>query len=229
MKKVIDNKFFILGYRVAAFIIITFGLLTTVGAFNGRVSFYMLFAYTIQSNILVLIFFAVLIAKTAVGIARRDEVQNKNYGFYPVVAFAIAVAIFITMLIFWSILVPLWGGKNLMTFSNLGVHLFCPLLMIIDRVLFYKLGAMTVFQPLSVLVFPYIYIIQSFSLGLSRAFYFEPMGIQSYYIYPFLDFDAHGYWVLLYIFGLTVFFLGLCYAVYFAARRLTRNANASRK
>ncbi|MDR1068369.1 MAG: hypothetical protein LBL36_03875, partial [Clostridiales Family XIII bacterium] len=145
----ISNKYVILGYRIAAFVIIALGLLTTTGVFAGHAKYQILFAYTIQSNIVVLAFFAVLIVGTAAGIARGADAKEGAYGFYPVASFAISFAILITMLIFWGILAPpmAWGNAYLMTFSNLGVHLFCPLLMIGDRLLFYKKRVMKKHEP----------------------------------------------------------------------------------
>jgi hypothetical protein len=220
----ITNKYFILGYRIVAVVAIVLGLLATMGAFSGEINYHMFFAYTTQSNILVLGFFVVLAAKTASTIARGEDPPDKNYGFYPVAAFAVSFAILITMMIFWAILVPLKGGMSmgLMTFYNLGVHLLCPLLMIGDYLLFYKKGVMRRRDPLAITIFPYIYIGQSFALGLNHAVYFAPLHSESYYLYPFLDFDAHGRLVFLFILALTAFFLGLGYVCYYLEKRAAR-------
>lgn len=213
------NKKIVLGYRIAALVIITLGLADTAGFFSGAVNWYVFFAYTIQSNVLVWLFFALLIVKTAATPACREKWA---YGFYPVVSFTVSFAILITLLIFWAILVPIsWGGGNLLKFSNLGVHLFCPLLMMGDRVLFYKKGTLKQRDPLAIAIFPYLYIAQSFTLGLTHSVYFSPLGIESYYIYPFLDFDAHGYYVFAYIFALTLFFLGLAYLCFALEKHLS--------
>ncbi|MDR1101619.1 MAG: hypothetical protein LBL34_04630 [Clostridiales bacterium] len=219
----IGNKYFILGYRILAFIIITLGILATAQVFTGKINFYVFFAYTMQSNILVWLFFAVLIVKTAARIAQRQEAKDENYGFYPVISFAICFAILVTMLIFWGLLAPArWGNSHLLTFANLGVHLFCPLLMIGDRLLFYKKGMLKKHEPLAMVIFPFLYIIQALSLGMTRAVYFEPLGIKSYYIYFFLDFDIYGYRVFLFIFLLTVFFLALGYGCYYLGKRMSK-------
>jgi hypothetical protein len=226
----ISNTSVILGYRIAAFVIIALGLLTTTGVFAGHVKYQTLFAYTIQSNIVVLAFFAVLIVRTAVGLARGADAKDGGYGFYPVASFAISFAILITMLIFWVILAPVatttWGNGHLLTFSNLGVHLFCPLLMIGDRLLFYPKRVMRKHEPLFVAICPYAYILESFALGLNRVVYFGPIGIESYYPYPFMDLDANGPWVFVNLLGLTVFFLGLAYGCYFIGNRRARRVSA---
>lgn len=56
--------------------------------------------------------------------------------------------------------------------------------------------------------------LQSFALGLTHTVYFSEIGVDSYYIYPFLDFDKYGVRVFLYIAILTVFFLLLGYLWY---------------
>jgi hypothetical protein len=222
---VIRNKAFVLGYRIAALVVITAGLMDIVGVFAGNINWYIFFAYTIQSNVLVWLMFVVLIAKTATAPRHSEVAAAGRFGFYPVVSFAVSIAILITMLIFWAILAPMsWSSGSLLTFSNLAVHLVCPLLMLGDRVMFYGKGVMRKREVLSIAVFPYIYIAQSFTLGLTRAVYFEPLRIESYYIYPFLDFDAHGYWVFLYIALLTVFFLGIGYLWWwFIEKKVTAN------
>jgi hypothetical protein len=173
-------------------------------------------------------FFVVLVARTAATIARGVEPPDKNYGFYPVAAFAVTFAILITMMIFWAILVPLKGGMSmgLMTFYNLGVHLLCPLLMIGDYLMFYKKGVMRRRDPLAITIFPYLYIGQSFALGLNHVVYFAPLHIESYYIYPFMDFDAYGGLVFLFILALTAFFLGLGYVCYYLEKRFSKKARA---
>lgn len=210
-------------YRIAAFAIAAVGLLANMEVFTGKPNYYALFAYTTQSNILVCLFFLILIVKTAAKIIRKEEAADKNYGFYPLASFAISFAILITMLIFWLVLAPAnWADVNLLTFFNLGVHFINPLLMIADRLLFYKKGAMRKYQPLVILFFPYVYILQSFALGLNHAVYFEPIGIESYYIYPFLDFDQYGALVFAFIAGLTVLFLLLAYGIYFGEKKFSK-------
>lgn len=212
------NKFwFVLSYRIVAFVIITLGLLANTLVFTGKPNFYALLAYTTQSNLLVWLFFIVLITKTII-----QKIQNKNeYGFYPIVSFSITIAITITMLIFWLVLAPTsWGNTDLWNFDNFGVHLFCPLFMIGDKILFYKSGTLERQNVFCILIFPYIYVIQSFALGLSRAVWFEQLGIKSYYIYPFLDFDKFGGLVFVFILALTAVFLGIGFAWWFIEKKI---------
>jgi hypothetical protein len=210
MRRVVDNKVFVLGYRIVALVIISFGLVNTAGLFSVSTSWHIFFTYTAQSNVLVMLFFIVCIVKTA-GVS-ADNKKAYRFGFYPVLSFTVSIAILITMLIFWTILAPMsWAGSYLMTYSNFAVHLICPLLMLFDRIMFYKPGTIRKFDPFFIIVFPYLHVAQSFIIGLNRLVYFAPMRIDSYYIYPFLDYDAHGNTVFLYILGLTVIFIGIGY------------------
>ena len=120
-------------------------------------------------------------------------------------------------LIFWCYLAPSgWMQNRLLSFRNLAIHLFCPVLMVLDRILFYPTGLQKKTHMLYMLIFPVIYVIEAFILGTNHLVDFsEKLGIDSYYIYPFLDYDAHGPLVFLFIAGLAVFFLGLSYLWYF--------------
>ena len=223
MTSVIRRKPFVLGYRMAALLIITLGLAGRAHLFSGSINWHVFLAYTIQSNLLAWLLFAVLIFKTAS--KKAPAFDAHAFGFYPVISFAASIAILITMLIFWGVLAPKsWSGGSLWTFSNLAVHLFGPLLMIGDRILFYKTGIIKRRHLLAVIVFPIIYIIQSFAIGLTRAVYFSPLNVNSYYLYPFLDFDAHGYLVFAFIIALAAGFLGLGYAWYFIEKRIAAKA-----
>jgi len=211
MKQYLNSKSFALIYRLAAFIFIAVGILDTAGVFSGNVNWHIFLTYTVQSNVLVLLFFAVLIVKTM----RLGNRVGKPYpfAFYPIVSFVFSIDILITMLIFWTILAPMtWAGGYLLSFSNFAVHLISPLLMIFDRIMFYQPGRIRKYALLIITIFPYVHVAQSFIIGLNRLVYFAPMRIESYYIYPFLDYDTHGNMVFVYILGLSLVFLGIGYA-----------------
>lgn len=208
----VKNGYLIFAYRIFSFVISILGLLANMQVLEGTPNYYALFAYTTQSNILVILFFTLLVIKTAQQLFFREKTNNRNYGFYPVLSFVVCFSIFITMIIFWLVLAPSqWADINLLTFFNLGVHFINPVLMILDRFLFYEKGRIKKRQVFLILIFPYFYILQSFLLGLTHAVYFSPIGIDSYYIYPFLDFDKYGCQVFLFIAVLTMIFLLLGY------------------
>ena len=208
MKRYADNRAFALCYRVAALVIIAAGLADISGLLSGEINPHVFLSYTVQSNVLVWLFFAFCTIKTA----RAKVGQHYPFGFWPAASFAVTIAILITMLLFWAILAPTsWAGGHLLTFSNFAVHLICPILMIFDRFIFYQPGKIGRLEPLAVFIFPYMHVAQSFIIGLNRLVYFAPLRIESYYIYPFLDYDAQGNMVFLYILGLSLIFLGISY------------------
>lgn len=216
-----NNGRFVLAYRISTFLLITLGLLVSLRVFTDDPHPYALFTYTIQSNLLVWTFFLISIIKTVKKLRSTDK--DGDYGFYSVFSFAVCIAIVVTFLIFWCYLAPTgWTKNRLLSFSNLSIHLFCPLLMVLDRILFYKKGVLKKPQVLYMLIFPLVYVAQSFALGLSRAVWFSEVGVESYYIYPFLDLDAYGPLVFVFVAALAALFLGISYLWYFLEAKASR-------
>ena len=215
-----NNPKFILAYRIAALLLITAGLLVSLRVFNEEKNLYALFTYTIQSNLIVLFFFLASSIRTAKDVI--NGTQNRDCAFCSVFSFSACIAIVVTFLIFWCYLAPSgWMENRLLSFRNLSIHLFCPVLMVLDHILFCPKGTLKKTQILCILIFPVIYVIEAFILGTNHLVNFsEELGIDSYYIYPFLDYDAHGPLVFLFIAGLAAFFLGLSYSWYFLEKKL---------
>jgi len=69
----IKNKRFALVFRIAAFIIAIAGLLDMMGAFRGEMHFATLAFYTMQSNILAIVLFGMLIIRTAMGLREGNK------------------------------------------------------------------------------------------------------------------------------------------------------------
>lgn len=209
-----NNGKFVLIYRLIAFLLITLGIYSSLRIFSDDPNPYALFTYTLQSNLLVWIFFLISIIKTIQKL--RSGNSTGDYGFHSVFSFSVCIAIVVTFLIFWLYLAPSgWMKNRLLSFRNLSIHFFCPVLMVLDRVLFYKKGVLKKPQVLYMLIFPLVYVAQSFILGLNHIIWFEDIGVNSYYIYPFLDFDAYGPLVFVFLLGLTAAFLGISYLWYF--------------
>ncbi len=213
-----NNGTFILIYRIASFLLITLGLLISLRVFSDDPHPHALFTYTIQSNIYVWIYFLLSIIKTIKKL--RSKQNDGNYGFHPVLSFAACIAIVVTFLIFWCYLAPTgWTQNRLLSFKNLTIHLFCPLVMVLDRILFFEKGTLKKSQVLYMMIFPFFYVIQSFVLGLNRLIWFSEVGVESYYIYPFLDLDAYGPLVFVFLLALTALFLGISYLWYYLEKR----------
>lgn len=216
-----NNTIFILSYRVAAFLLITAGLFVCLQIFEEEKNFLSLFTYTVQSNLLVWLFFLLSSIRTAKSLLSKTE--HRDCTFCSVLSFCACIAIVVTFLIFWCYLAPSgWMQNSLLTFRNLSIHFFCPLLMVADRLLFSKKEALKKSQVPYMLIFPLAYVIQTFILGFNHLVYFSDIGVDSYFIYPFLDYDAYGPIVFVFLLGLTGFFLGLSYLWYYLEKKATK-------
>ena len=211
MKKITSKTAFY--YRSFAFIFSVWGIVSHIKLFDSSPRLQGLMTYTVQSNILVCIVFGILACKTYKKMNSSDN--DGVYSFIPGLSFAAMIDIILTMLIFWVVLAPTnWAGLTLFSADNLAVHLFTPLLIITDRILFYKGCNMPVKNILSATVFPYVYVIEAYINGKLKLVMFGEVSGGSYYLYPFLNFDRLGWGVLVYIALLTVFFLIIGFLFY---------------
>jgi hypothetical protein len=78
--------------------------------------------------------------------------------------------------------------KDILGFANLSVHLFMPLLMIGDYLIFTARGLVKKNESYLCMVIPYVYLLEIIPLGLTHAITFG----SSYYPYFFLDVDKYG-------------------------------------
>src|SRR5690625_2936386 len=70
-------------FRLFAFSFAFLGVLETTGFLRGQFDTVTLFAYTTQSNMLVIIFFGVLLIKSIGFKVTKSSVTIKSFGFYP--------------------------------------------------------------------------------------------------------------------------------------------------
>jgi hypothetical protein len=210
--KLPQNKIFVITFRACAFLFAVWGILALIGVFKNTVNPVTLLTYTIQSNILTAVFFGILLTRTVLCIRGRGRpaASLKNpYGFFPRLSAFITFAIFVTMLVYWLILVPTMtkGTRSLLVLDNLTVHLITPLLMLFDCLLFTERGKLKKYDPLLCAVIPYVYLVESLTLGLTHSVRYDSLGIHSYYPYIFLDIDRFGAWVILMVAVISLFFL----------------------
>ncbi len=219
-KRLTEDRRFVLFYRAAALLLAAWGIIIHTIIIGGHRWYISFLTYTVQSNILVVLFFATALLRT---IGSKDE-GCRDFGFYPGFSFAAMIDILLTMLIFWVVLAPNnWAGLNMTGLDNLMVHLFTPLLIFGDRIMFYRRSDMKKKELLYMLIFPYIYIIESSFMGMKRLILFND-GSQggSYYLYPFLNFDRLGGMVFVNIILLTVFFMGIGYVIFKIEKKYRR-------
>lgn len=213
-----NNTIFILFYRIASFLLITAGLIVCLQLLEEEKNLLSLFTYTVQSNLFVWSFFLLSSVRTIKSLLRNTE--HKDCTFCSVFSFCACIAVVVTFLVFWCYLAPSgWMQNRLLSFRNLSIHFFCPVLMVLDRILFTKKGSLKKSQVPFMLIFPLLYLAQAFVLGFNHFIYFSEIGVDSYYIYPFLDVDALGPLVIVSVLGLAAIFLGLSYLWYYLEKR----------
>jgi len=221
-----QNKIFAIAFRAFAFLFAVWGILAITGVFKNAFHPMSLMMYTIQSNILTAVFFGILLAKTILRVCcseQQPESPEKPYGFFPRLSAVVTLAIFVTMLIYWLILVPTTPGTGIRRFlapDNLAVHLITPLLMLADYLIFTSRGKLKKYDPLLCAIIPYIYLAQVMTLGLTRTVKYDFMGSDSHFPYIFLDVDKFGAWVILMVAGITIIFLGIAFSWRYLDKKL---------
>jgi hypothetical protein len=222
-----QNKIFAVVFRACALLFALWGIAAITGTFKNAFNPVTLLAYTVQSNILTAVFFGILLVKTIrrmPGGSRGTEALGKPYGFFPRFSAFITFAIFVTMLVYWFILVPTMTQRtrSLLALDNLAVHLITPLLMLADYLLFTERGKLKKHDPLLCAVIPYLYLLEAVIIGLTRSVRYDSLGNPSYYPYIFLDIDRFGPWVMLMVAAITLFFLVIGFFWRFLDKKLGR-------
>jgi len=211
-------------FRVAAFIIAVTGFLDMMGVFRGEAHFAALAFYTMQSNILVIALFGMLIVRTVMGL--RDGSKG-NAGYFARFEMICAIDIMLTLLVFWILLAPtlfsMVGGFSMWTFDNLAVHAFTPLLCLLDYILFTQPGHLKYRDIYYVCIFPIAYLIGTSIVGLlGYVFMTASDGNPMRFPYFFYDFDRIGAMAFVYIGALILFFLIIGHVFYFIDKKVRK-------
>ncbi|MDR2196466.1 MAG: Pr6Pr family membrane protein [Coriobacteriales bacterium] len=221
IKRLRTNRVFALCYRAAAFVLCLVGLLDTTGVLRGDFKGEMLLFYTTESNLLVLVMFGLLIARTVVSIRREGTRGPASY--HERLSAVVSLAIAVTMLVFWLLLAPTFGDTAfLLTYINLQIHLITPLLMLFDYLLFAVPGRLKRQDPWLFTLIPLAYFIQATILGFSGYVYTVLPGGPQHFPYFFLDYYTLGGWVFAYGIAILAVFVGLAYGLLFVDRRRAR-------
>jgi hypothetical protein len=222
------NKFAALSFRAFSLAFSLSGIVAGIvmSALNDESQFSSPFAnllyYTFQSNILVAALFAALLVKTAAGVS-KSKGEVLDCGFWPRFGFVVAIDALLTLVVFWVMLAPpliaKGGGGYIATFQNLSVHLFTPLLALLDLFLFNPRGKLTKRDPLYSVIFPYSYIVQATILGFSGVVYARNGSEVTHFPYLFMDYYQTGFMVAVYVAALSAVFIGLGYLLYWIDRK----------
>ena len=229
----VKNKLIALIYRVIALVVISIGLARQFGFFHGYVSFYTFQFYTIQSNLLAIIMFTMLIPCNVNGL--REGIRGSAV-YFTRFRMVCSVNLLLTFFVFWLLLAPNLPIFYLLSIDNMLIHLIAPLLCLIDYILFSETGKLKYRDAYFTCIFPYIYSTSAIIAGyigfnygarfVSKK-YLSSEIVGSYWVprrapYFFLDFDEIGATVLLYIAGLVVFLLLLGHAFYLLDKKMQK-------
>ena len=219
----IQDRRFALYFRLCAFLFAVAGLLKQIGVFGGTINFSSFMYYTIQSNLLAILFFAYLTIRTAKGL---QEGRKGNVGWYSRLGMVCAVDLLVTLIVFWALLAPQDIDPNyLWTFENIAVHTITPLLCLLDYIFFSNNHSLKYRDVYYVCIFPMCYVIFTSIAGLMGYVYYyvgvvsDPFSsyiksVPVRFPYFFLDYDRLGMMALIYIGVILVFFLLLSHIIY---------------
>ena len=168
----IKDRRIALMFRSSAFIVAIIGLLAMMGVFRGEMHFATLAFYTMQSNVLAIVLFGMLIVRTIIGLS---EGNKGNAGYFARFEMVCVINIMLTLLVFWILLAPtmfsMVGGFDMWSFDNLAVHLYTPLLCLFDYILFTQPKHLKYRDIYYILIFPIGYLIGTSIAGLSGYVY----------------------------------------------------------
>ncbi len=214
-------------FRVVSLAVILTGIARITGLFTDAPSWGALRYYTVLSNILCLVWVALLIAvtirdATATGLRGHSTPSARWSG-------AVMMAITVTMLVYLVVLVPATfqqaGDYVPFSLTDNLIHIFTPLLLVLDWLLFIPKGRLRWSDPLLWTLIPYAYLAYALIYGGLGG---EFMAGQNY-PYPFLDVATHGAGgVALWILVLSVALVGVGYLYVALDRLLARLARATR-
>lgn len=210
------KQVFVLLLRVFEVFITSLALLVQFGVFQGKFALPGLLYYTVQSNIAVLVIFILLLAFS---IKHRRELSSPSLTRLSCLG---AIWITVTMLVYWTMLVPFIEAKIAFSFQNVVLHTVTPILMLVEYIFLGIRGAVRKTDPFLGLLLPFCYFVFTIIAGFGNLATYSYMegGEVTRFPYFFLDWDKSGARVPVYVLALFIAILGLG----FLARRLNRKA-----
>lgn len=219
----IKNRLLALVFRIGILVVILLGILINLGVFRGTFQLGAMMFYTIQSNLLALVLFAVLSFRTISDIKKNGF--NGETGYIPRFKFVCIVNLLLTMVVYWTLLAPqmfeMSDVSPIWSFGNLSVHLIAPLGCLLDYILFTKPKGLKYRDVYATLIFPAAYLIFASVAGLMGYTYkLTASGSPSHYPYPFMDYDRIGARAIIYIAAMMIGILAVAHVIYFIDRKV---------
>ena len=231
----IQDRRFALYFRLCAFLFAVAGLLKQIGAFGGAINFNSFMYYTIQSNLLAILFFAFLTIRTAKGLR---EGRKGTAGWHSRLGMVCAVDLLVTLIVFWALLAPQdIDPKYLWTFENMAVHAITPLLCLLDYIFFSNSHRLKYRDVYYICIFPVCYVAFTSISGLMGHVYYY-VGVTSgplsshietvpvRFPYFFLDYDRLGMMAMVYS-GVILIFIIMLGHIFYLIDHKVRKPSAS--
>jgi hypothetical protein len=196
-----------------------------MNVFAGDFSPSILVYYTIQSNFLALILFALLSSRTLGSF--RVSGRFGETGYFARFEMVCVIDLSLTLIVYWTLLAPgfftMNGPYSPFSFGSLATHLFTPLLCLLDYILFTDSGHLRYQDVYFVLIYPLVYLVLTTAAGLLGYVYrIDPDGKPVRFPYFFYDFDRIGAQSLLYIGAMILFFLLLSHGLYLFDKKVRK-------
>ncbi len=191
-------------YLVIAFV----GVLATFGTFEGKYNPNWYVYFTNISNYICFFTMIALLCYSA-----RDYKKGEKEGVTdqaPLFRFCVCILISITFFAYNTMLSNPFSAEYWMNWQSLILHVICPIMFVVDYLLFSKHRSVNVWAPLFAGIMPAIYVL----LILVRGEVVLGSGVLEY---PYYFFDAHalGYgMVMIYVLVFMVLFTGLGYLIW---------------
>lgn len=174
--------------------------------------------YTLQSNIICLIFFIVIMCSICL------KKNYRNNEIYYLVKGGVVIAIMVTAITYQIALAPNSFQMQATNrhWANLFVHMISPIMVLADYIIFDEKGKFKIYYPIIWLFIPLNYVIYVYNYS-SRGGRFFGIGGSREFAYFFLDYNQIGYKnVILAIFSIALCILLLGYLLFFFDKKLKK-------
>jgi len=202
------------------------GFLSMMGVFTGKLQPSMLMYYTMQSNVLAIVLFAMLVFRTAIGLRKE---KTGSAGYYARFEMICVTNLLLTFFAFWLLLAPrlfsMADEFSMWSFGNLAVHCITPFLCFIDYILFYKVHNLKYRDVYFSVLVPLFYFAVTSAAGLLGYVYRISVidGEPVHYPYFFYDYDRIGAEAIVYITVMVGIFILFVHIFYFIDVKRRKN------
>ncbi|MCL1995675.1 MAG: Pr6Pr family membrane protein [Defluviitaleaceae bacterium] len=214
-----DRRFALI-FSIIGFIIAVAGILTTPGEFVGDVTWGIIMYFTIQTNILAAVLFAIFTVRLVKDI-RADGVYGDS-SYYPRFTMVAVVSLAMMGLSYWILLAPN-SILSIWTFPNITTHGATPLLLVLYYLLFIRPGNIKHKDVYYATLFPLAFVANTY-IAYALGYTYERFdGEIVNFPYFFFDYATIGWgMVSAFILGILVMVIFLGYALYFIDRKRSK-------